>query len=241
MMTEGQRRQRLIDWLEVIYGDIQQLLLDDYVFWQLQEVVRTNPRFKRSSGLLTQWMASSFAQSAAVGVRRHAKTKDCVSLMRFLQEVEKYPFLVSRAHYARHFVDLPDWHKEIAQRDFDRLAGQGRETLPLVLFQKQRAELAAAVRTIEHYVDKRVAHYDSGGAAPAIPVFHDLSVALKELERLTILYWRLLKGPSMDGILPVIQFDWQDVLRFAWIPRRAKRSRQGSARRAPRSRPNTAS
>ena len=41
-MTEAQRRERLIKWLEQIYRDVQQLLINDHLFWELQEIVRSN-------------------------------------------------------------------------------------------------------------------------------------------------------------------------------------------------------
>jgi hypothetical protein len=90
-MDEPARRVRLIDWLHVIFRDVQDLLLDDHVFWELQEVVRRNPQFSTASGLFTRWIASAFVQATAVGVRRQAKANgDSVSLRRFLQEVQKY-------------------------------------------------------------------------------------------------------------------------------------------------------
>lgn len=95
-MNESERRVRLIKWLETISNDVQDLLLDDHIFWKLQEVVRENQRFKECSGLFTQWVASAFIQATAVGVRRQAKTgDDSISLRRFLDEVQKYPSLVS--------------------------------------------------------------------------------------------------------------------------------------------------
>jgi len=99
-MNEKERRDRLVQWLETIFQDVQDLLLDDHLFWELQKVVEANPEFNKASGLFTQWMASSFVQATAVGVRRQAKVDaDGISLARFLAEIEKYPALVSRAHY----------------------------------------------------------------------------------------------------------------------------------------------
>jgi hypothetical protein len=34
-MDERARRSRLIQWLEIIYADVQDLLLDDHIFWEL--------------------------------------------------------------------------------------------------------------------------------------------------------------------------------------------------------------
>jgi hypothetical protein len=81
-----------------------------------------------------------------------------------------------------------------------------------------------AVEKIEHYVDRRVAHYDKRDLARPVPKFVELTDALKALERIVILYWRLLKGPSFSTILPAILYDWKDIFRFVWEPSPALKS-----------------
>lgn len=217
-MNEEERRHRLIQWLETIFQDVQDLLLDDYIFWELQKVVETNANFKEASGLFTQWMASSFVQATAVGVRRQVKVDaDSISMARFLDEVDKYPSLVSRSHYMSLYAGKEAWLLEIGEHDFDTVAGVGATNLPVALVQQHFAELKAAVGGLEHYVDRRVAHYDKRGLARPTPTFADLTASLRTLEGLIILYWRLLKGQSMTTMLPTIQFDWQDIFRFAWV------------------------
>jgi hypothetical protein len=219
-MTDTERRQRLETWLNVIKTDVQDLLLDDYIFWEVQTFIAGNPRFASSSGLVTQWMASSFVQAIAVGVRRQSKAgADDVSLKRFLQEVRDFPTLVSRDRYMRLFEGSQDWLRETGERHFDRLAGAGNSHLPTPLISQQLAALESAVRGIEHYVDRRVAHYDQRGLARPTPTFADLKAALRALEQLVIFYWVLITGGSMTTLLPTIQYDWTDVLAFPWVPR----------------------
>ena len=217
-MNEAERRQRLISWLEVIYADVEDLLLDDHIFWSLQELIAGNPRFKQSPGLFTQWMASSFIQATAVGVRRHAKgDDDSVSLKRFLREVKKFPGLVSRAHYLSFFADAEDWLRQSGAQGFDRMAGKGAASIPTTLVDEHLAKLDAAVSGIEHYVDRRVAHYDKRGLAKPTPTLGELTAALRVLEELVMFYWLYLKGSSMSTMLPTIQFDWEAIFRFQWM------------------------
>jgi hypothetical protein len=216
-MKEGERRVRLVEWLGKIYSDVQDLLVADYVFWEFQKIVDDNPRFKEASGLFTEWMASNFINATAVGVRRHAKGgDDTISMKRFLDEVESYPALVSRAYYRTHFVDAAPWLKESGEHDFDRLAGAGIDQIPVALVQRQKADLARSVQDIEHYVDRRIAHYDKRHLARPVPALGDMTKALAVLEKLVMLYWLFLKGSSMATMLPTIQFDWQDIFRFTW-------------------------
>jgi hypothetical protein len=70
---------------------------------------------------------------------------------------------------------------------------------------------------IEHYVDRRVAHYDQRELTKPVPTFKDLEVALKTLEELVLFYWPLLKGFDIMGLLPAILDDWKEVFRFPWV------------------------
>ena len=107
------RRTRLIAWLEVIKDDVPDLMLDHHVFWEVQAILKANPKVTKASGLFIQWMASSFVQSAAVGVRRQAKGgDDSVSLKRVLDEVRQYPELISRQFYLAFVADSPEWLTE---------------------------------------------------------------------------------------------------------------------------------
>ena len=219
-MTEGERRARLIGWLDAIERDVQDLLLDEYIFWAIQEMTRRNPQLTQASSLFKQWMASNFVQATAVGVRRQAKANDdSISLKKFLQEVERYPSLVSRAHYVSFFQGREAWLVRNGQRDFDRIVGEGSVQVSPEAVHEDIQELQASVVAVEHYVDRRIAHLDRRGLGQQpIPVFNDLTQALKTLERLIIKYHLLLKGSSQATLLPVIQFDWKDVFRFTWEP-----------------------
>lgn len=217
-MDETERRARLIQRLEVIFSDVQDLLLDDHIFWELQDIVRNNPKFPEASGLFTQWMASAFVQATAVGVRRQARSDDdSVSLKWFLLEVRKYPSLVSRKHYMSLYEGKETQFIETAQQEFDEVAGEGAPYLSVALVEDHLRELDDAVKDIEHYVDRRIAHYDKRGLARPTPTFADLSSALKTLEKLVRLYWKLLKGPAVITLLPTIQYDWKDIFRFPWM------------------------
>ena len=211
-MDINDRRARLIGWLEAIRKDAQELLLDHHIFWEVQGIVRKNPRFRSASGLFNQWMASSFVQSAAVGIRRHAKAgDDSISLKRLLREVRNYPELVSRDFYLAFFTDSDDWLRQTnGHGHFDSISGAGKPHIATDVIDKQLAELDTALQTVEHYVDRRVAHYDKRG------VTH-LEHALRVIEEQVIFYWTLLKGVTVLGLTPAIQYNWYDVFAFAWV------------------------
>lgn len=220
-MDIDQRRARLIGWLEVVKQEIENLLLRHHIFEELQSIVRANEKFASASGLFNEWLALSYAQSATVGVRRHLKVgDDSVSLKRCLEEIKKYPELVSRDFYLAFFADSPEWVTSMAgHKYFDSISDETGKHIAVQLIDKQLADLEAAAGSIEHYVDRRIAHYDKRGLARPVPTFKDLEDALRALETLVIFYWTLLKGSGLVGLTPTIQYHWQDVLEFAWIER----------------------
>lgn len=218
-MTEAERRDRLIKWLEEIKREVEQLMVSEYLFWELQKIVSDNDNFKDASGLFTRWIADGFLQSSMMAIRRQVKRSDeSISLRGFLEEIKKFPQLVSREHYMGLYVGRPQFVVEIGEADYDNLAGKSADLLPSAFFDQQIEELSRIAKSIEAYADKRVAHFDRLEPARPFPTFNDLTAVIKVQEKLVILYWRLLKGGNLTTLLPTIIFDWQDVFRFAWKP-----------------------
>jgi len=99
----------------------------------------------------------------------------------------------------------------------DDIAGAGNDCLPISLIERHIDDLQISVQAVEKYVDKRIAHYDIKASVGPPPTFGDLSAALATIERLVILYTRLLTGKGYSRLLPTIQFDWTSIFGFAWV------------------------
>jgi hypothetical protein len=217
-MTIDQRRLQLIGWIEIIKKDVEGLVLDQYIFYELQKIVRENPRFAESPGLFTRWMASGFAQASAVGIRRQARYDkrypDNISLLRFLNEVKDNPDLITRQYYLE-LYKAKNAPVIIGENDFNTLAGAGNDQLPPARIDKHIDELKSAADAVAIYVNRRIAHHDERVAT--IPTFGDLSAALATMEKLVLLYVRLLKGDATMQLLPTFSYDWTSIFRFAWL------------------------
>ena len=124
-------------------------------------------------------------------------------------------FLAAVEETTKRIVAYPDGHKY-----FDSISDESGKHIAVDLVDKQLADLEAAAGAIEHYVDRRIAHYDKRDLATPVPSFKDLEDALRALETLVIFYWTVLKESGLVGLTPTIQYDWQDVFEFAWIERR---------------------
>jgi hypothetical protein len=215
-MKDAERLARTRRWFDVIEGELQRLLIDNHVFWEIQEVVRRNPRFEGIPGLVTQWMASCFIQAAVSGVRRQVKLdKDSISLRRLLVELQTYPQLVTREMYLEYFEDSPREHQDVGAREFDQWSGGGKQLDPKVV-ETDVSRLVAAAAPIEAYGDCRVAHYDQRGLAGPMPTFAELTDCLQVLDETFTKYHVLLRGSSLSTALPTILPDWQAIFTFPW-------------------------
>jgi hypothetical protein len=117
------------DWLkrfERIENDVQEILLRRHVFRRLQEIVASNPRLHRPS-YLYDYLAGTYAASAAIAVRRHARHDDptrSAALISLLYAIRANPEILTRA---RHVVLYKDagMPAHLAEKEFDRLAEPG--------------------------------------------------------------------------------------------------------------------
>lgn len=219
-MTIERRRARAVEWLDVIKTEVQSLYIDHDIFWELQKIVAANDRLEHRSGVFSRWMANGFATASAVAVRRQAKAgDDSISLKRFLREVRDFPELVSREHYLGFFADAEEWLREAnGVGYFDSIAGVGAGCISGSLVDEHLNDLSSAVERIEHYVDKRVAHYDKSGLKQPLPTYGDLTTSLEVLDRLTVFYLKLLKGSAPNSLRKPLDPSWIDVFEVPWRP-----------------------
>ena len=164
-------------------------------------------------------MGTNCVASAAVAVRRQADNDDrAVSLRRLLEELKAYPDLFSRAYHTGLYASgsFPrDYHDSC----YDRFVGEGRTNLDTNVIQNEIDTLIAKTDAIEHYVDRRVAHYDRREITQPRPTFNDLDDCLKYLEQLVKRYELIMKASSVSNLLPPFQYDWQEILYIPWIER----------------------
>lgn len=210
----------LTGWLkhfELIENDVQEILLRRHVFHRLQEIVAANPRLNRPS-YLYEYLTGTYAASAAIGVRRHARRDEPgrdASLIGLLYDVRRTPEVLTRARHVALYeeVGMP---ADLAEREFDRLAGPRAPRLTKRCVQGDIDLLRSAAGQLERYATQRIAHLDKEEPT-VIPKFEDLDHALDVFEQLVKRYRLLLRGDGGD-VVPVIAYPWEAVLTEPWIP-----------------------
>lgn len=216
-MTAPERRERALKWLDTIVLDVQETIVNHHIFWEVQEIIHNNAELATMQSAFFEWMGSVFAHSAAVAVRRQIKSDhQSISLLRLLEELKKYPAIITREYFVSICADPSDpLSVEYAYDSFDSHAGQGKSHLDPVKIEADIQEIKDKAKVIEHYVDKRIAHYDEGGVK-ANPKFSDLDECLRCLEKLLRKY-KVIMQATDASLYPHFLYDWKQIFRLRWI------------------------
>ena len=71
-MSLTKRRARAREWLDVIREEVTGLLIDNYIFWELQQIWEQR-NLERLSGIFPRFVVNGFITSMVVGIRKQAK------------------------------------------------------------------------------------------------------------------------------------------------------------------------
>lgn len=222
-MTHDELFKQWDEWLEIIYTDIQELVIRRHIFWEVQKIIRANPRIQKSSSFYT-WMGSVYAVVASIGIRRQIdKRKDVISFYRLLFEIRRKPEVLSRKRYVSLYRE-PEIRARGADRHFDRFAGRGKPHVDPRIVEKDITDLTAITSKIKDYANERVAHFGKTGPK-MVPVYKDLDECIDVMEDLLIKYWALFRAETIRALLPTWQFDWKEIFREPWISASTRNTR----------------
>jgi hypothetical protein len=213
--ADDQDFNRLNQWLENIHTNVEQLLIKRYILREVDKIIQTNPRIHKPSSFY-QWMGNVYFESAAMGIRRQIdRDTRSISFVRMLDEIQRKPEILSRGRFVSLYSD-PNIRALIADREFDRLVGDGRSYINPDDVRKDSVKLQEKAEKVERFATKRIAHLDEVGPT-IIPTFQDLDDCLDFLEQLLRKYLMLFRARSDDTIVPVWQYDWTAIFREPWI------------------------
>ncbi len=202
-------------WLDVIYADIQSLLVNRHIFQEVQAIIKANPKLQVPSSFY-EWMGVNHAASIAVGIRRQLDMDSrSVSLVRLLMELKRYPEVITR----RRFVALYKGHPVAAQfahRDFDGVAGYGRSYASPGMVRSDLARLKQIGQRLRRFVNKRIAHLDRRKYKNP-PTYQEVDECLEVMETFLRKYVLMFRAEAHVKILPTWQYDWKAIFRVPWI------------------------
>jgi hypothetical protein len=206
--------QKWIRWLEVIKGDIQELLMTQRDFHELQAMIQANAALQVPNSLYDS-IARSYASHIVMGIRRQLKDDDTISLSNLFREMIEAPYLVSRNYYRQLYKDSVI--AELADKDFDQFADATAPQIKVSLICDDLTRLLGHASLIEKYGDKVVAHRDKRGAKE-LPTYADLDACIHLLDDLYCKYHLMFHAGNYATLLPERQYDHEAIYRVAWKP-----------------------
>lgn len=212
-----ERDQKFKQWqecLDKIYSEIQGLLINRYIFLEVQKIIKSNPKIQIGSAFY-DWIGIIYPAAMVMGVRRQLDTRsDSISLARLLADIEKNPEILSRKRYLSLYEGsaLPI---EVPEKEFDGLAGSGAPHIDPKNVLEDLRNMEDKASKIRKFANKRIAHFGKSSFQD-FPTFGDLDECLDLLEELLKKYMLLLRAQGGD-ILPSFLYDWKKIFRYPWI------------------------
>ncbi|PJB21427.1 MAG: hypothetical protein CO114_05370 [Euryarchaeota archaeon CG_4_9_14_3_um_filter_38_12] len=214
-MSHDTQFEKWNKWLDTIYSDVQGLLVNRYIYQEVQKIIQANPKIQVESSFY-EWMGYVYATAAVIGVRRQLdKDKSSISFIRLLEEIRNKPKIVSRERYISLYSNsiLP---KDFANHDFDTLVGKDRAYIDPQRVGKDIDLLYKKAEKIKKFVNKRIAHFDKSDFKN-LPTNAELDGCLDYLEKLLKKYLSIFRAEAHISIVPVWQYDWKQIFKYPWI------------------------
>ena len=215
LKTKCSSEERMLDWLdELVNQDVGWLFHHLDLFKKVFDLIDENKNLKSKDPTVLNWMHRAFLNDLVIGIGRICdEDKRSRSLTRFLYQLKKEKHLLTRTHYVSLYKILPI---EKAHKDFDGLAGRGKDTYHPSLIDEDIKKLTKEepCKKILDFRNEYVAHINNRRNPP--PPYGDLLASFKIIETVISKYYLLLRASSRL-LTPVMQGDWQEVFTIPWI------------------------
>lgn len=227
------RFDKWVRWLTEIQEEVGDLLADRTVWREITTMIAENPDIEQAP-FIHNWITQQAIPTIALGIRRQAdQSNDVASLKRLLQEMIRYPDVITRDHHiATCALDDP-FVAEATEGNFDIWAGDGGDHLDPQRVEERLQRLDNAAAEVKQFVDKRLAHTVEMAEKPTFTFGH-LHTALDEISVLVIDLEYLLNCTGLVSPEPAIQIPWRRAFYVPWGPQpEVERWERIRARRTP--------
>jgi hypothetical protein len=217
-MTDDERFKKWGEQILMIYEHIRQAVLSRHIHNEIGAILQANPRLWRNNNSFYLWMASTYEDSALIAVRRQVDTtKGAISLIRLLDEIRRYPHILSRERFVQQAVasKLPASEGEI-HRMFDYYTAPGAHHIKADVVRAELDDLKARTKSIGEYTNTRVAHFNPKEPEDT-PTVLQVHAVLDHLYELGKKYLLLLQAKSCQEPQLADEERWKDVFREPWI------------------------
>jgi hypothetical protein len=212
--------ERLIKWskwLKVIHDDIQALLINRNIFWEVQNIIKHNKDIQKPNSFY-QYLGNTYVAYSALAIRRQIKNDArSISFSRLLSEIIEDPLPLSRTYFKSLYAGSAV--KTFADRDFDKFAGANKDHICPMIVRNDLEALKMQAKKIEDFADRRIAHHDKK-QPKSLPTFSEVDDCINLLDHLYVKYHLVFHASSMTSLMPVYQYDWKAIFQVPWLSKR---------------------
>ena len=202
------------NWLKVIRDDIQELLISQREFEEVQSIIKANPKLHNPSPFYS-YLIRSYVSHVLMGVRRQIKVHpDSISFARLMKEMIDSPDKLSRAYYCS--LCKGSLVEDLADQDFNAFADSDSPHISASFICNDLNSIREGFKRCEAYADRRIAHWDRREPKD-LPTFNELNECIKLLDEMYVKYHQLFHASHVE-LLPERQFDHEAIFREPWIP-----------------------
>jgi hypothetical protein len=197
-----------------ITNDLIDIIENQFIFHRVGEIIQANSKINQDN-FFWDHLRANYSAAMVVGIVRQIDEKrQVISFMRLLKDIERNASVITRTWFADQYqLYLP---RQIGEVQFAENFGS-RETLDPTIIKKDIDDLATITADIEKYRHTRIAHKTKDPALRTSLTFQELDDAIDHLAKLITKYQLLLNQAGMPNLMPVVQYDWEAILRTPWI------------------------
>jgi hypothetical protein len=199
---------------ETIYAQVVEMMAYRQTWDVFADVYNNAPPVVQDDATFLLWFRLGFARSQALGVRRMAdRSSEVVSLARLIDNVWRYPWVLTRDRYVA-MQGTDDDIVRMANGWFDSMAGTGHYMDPRIPA-RDFDDLQAKTESVRRWVNTSVAHLTRKAKPKDAPPLQDVHDAVDTVADLFVKYNQLIRGVTIHS--GVIMEPWPYVFTVPWI------------------------
>lgn len=205
--------------LEKLNQDIHSIFHHLDLFKKLNKIISSNQSLKKMDGTLLAWIKKASTVDLVISMGRICdRDIRTGSLVRFLEELKNNGDYLTRERYVKLYKSSDKLMLELANRDFDKLAGPGQQIFSPTIIQSDIEKITEdkLFKKILTYRHQYVAHSDQDKSED-VPTYDELFQVFEIVEGILKKYNLLLRAVSLSGATPVMQGNWTEVLTIPWL------------------------
>jgi hypothetical protein len=217
----NQKLQKLVAWAGEIKLSCQNLRVKSYYYKEYLKIIQSNKEIASPSDFY-EWIARNYYESALMNIRRLVdKHRGVISLHNLVMELHNEPGLITKEWYLedveKHRNDEPPTTYDYGEQHFVDTYTDDGESLSVRKIEEDLAEIYKLRLRVEGYIDNCLAHHNQGKKGKQQIKTELVEEVIGEVEKLVIKYVDLFRLGSFETLLPVYQYDWQEVFYKPWI------------------------